>query len=173
MILVEERILEGAKQGTRFWLSLCKHGDCFIDSSFLAGKEANGAVAVDKSGQKIERGKNQCPGAGRRGRRKQGPESAAATGCPLSTSDGVKQRGRSTEENTRGRRHEKGIKRGRAGQRAQPAPLGRPHSIGRVSTSGRVLCGRHRAGDVPPSRYCCVGVVLGKVSVSSEVLVFG
>ena len=56
-------------------------------SSFLAGKEANGAVAVDKSGQKIERGKNQCPGAGRRGRRKQGPESAAATGCPLSTSD--------------------------------------------------------------------------------------
>ena len=40
----------------------------FYDSSFLAGKEANGAVAVDKSGQKIERGKNQCPGAGRRGR---------------------------------------------------------------------------------------------------------
>ena len=134
---------EGAKQGTRFWLSLCKHGDCFIDSSFLAGKEANGAVAIDKSGQKIERGKNQCPGAGRRGRRKQGPESAAATGCPLSTSD-----------------------RG-------AAPLGRPCSIGRVSTSGRVLCGRYRASDVPPSRYCCVGVVLGKVSVSSEVLVFG
>ena len=34
---------EGAKQGTRFWLSLCKHGDCFIDSSFLAGKEAKEA----------------------------------------------------------------------------------------------------------------------------------
>ena len=69
-------------------MSLYKEKGCFLFiSSFLAGKEANGAVAVDKSGQKIERGKNQCPGAGRRGRRKQGPESAAATGCPFSTSD--------------------------------------------------------------------------------------
>ena len=119
-------------------MSLYKEEDCFFISSFLAGKEANGAVAVDKSGQKIERGKNQCPGAGRRGRRKQGPESAAATGA-LSTSDGGKQRGRSTEENTRGRRHEKGIKRGWAGQRAQPAPLGRPRSVGyllRFSSGG-------------------------------------
>ena len=53
------------------------------------------------------------------------------------------------------------------------APLGRPRSMGRVSTSGRGLQERHRASDVPPSRYCCVGVVLGKVSVSNEVLVFG
>ena len=112
-----------------------------------------------------------------RGREKRKMKTEAGIGSshrlPLSTFDGGKQRGKSTEENTRGRRSAKGIKMGRAGQRAQPAPLGRPHSIGRVSTSGRVLCGRYRASDVPPSRYCCVGVVLGKVSVSSEVLVFG
>ena len=80
--------VEGAKQGARFQmrLYLYKRGDCFFISSFLAGKEANGAVVVDKSGQKIERGKNQCPGAGRRG--KQGPESAAATGCPFQRSTG-------------------------------------------------------------------------------------
>ena len=35
-----------------------------MDSSFLAGKEANGAVAVDKPGQKIERGKISAPGQG-------------------------------------------------------------------------------------------------------------
>ncbi len=33
------------------------------------------------------------------------------------------------------------------------APLGRPRSRGRVSTSGRVLQERHRASDVPPPRW--------------------
>ena len=37
-------VLEGAKQGARFLLSLYKDGDCFfIYSSFLAGKEAKEA----------------------------------------------------------------------------------------------------------------------------------
>ena len=73
-------------------MSLYKEKGCFLFiSSFLAGKEANGAVAVDKPGQKIERGKNQCPGAGRRG--KQGPESAAATGCPFQRSTGQSKEG--------------------------------------------------------------------------------
>ena len=44
-------------------MSLDKCKVCFFIASFLAGKEANGAVAVDKPGQKIERGKNRCPGA--------------------------------------------------------------------------------------------------------------
>ena len=42
-----------------------------------------------------------------------------------------------------------------------------------VDVSRPVEAEKRRASDVPPSRYCCVGVVLGKVSVSSEVLVFG
>ena len=76
-------VLEGAKQGARFLLSLYKDGDCFfIYSSFLAGKEAKEA----------------------------GGTYEWFPLDPLSTSD-----------------------RG-------SAPLGRPCSMGRVSTSGRVLC---------------------------------
>ena len=73
--------VEGAKQGARFQmrLYLYKRGDCFFISSFLAGKEANGAVAVDKPGQKIERGKTGAPGQGEeenRGRNRQQPPAA-------------------------------------------------------------------------------------------------
>ena len=115
--------VEGAKQGARFQmrLYLYKRGDCFFISSFLAGKEANGAVAVDKPGQKIERGKTGAPGQGEEEDEKDRPESSAATGCLLSTFDGARQRWKSTEENTRGRKCDKGIKMGRTGQRAQPA----------------------------------------------------
>ena len=42
-VLGEGKVLEGAKQGNRFLLSLYKRRDCFIDSSFLAGKEAKEA----------------------------------------------------------------------------------------------------------------------------------
>ena len=37
------------------------------------------------------------------------------------------------------------------------APLGRPRSMGGVSTSGRILQEQYRAGDVPPPRWGCVG----------------
>ena len=43
LVLVEERILEGAKRRARFWLGLYKDEDCFFISSFLAGKEAKEA----------------------------------------------------------------------------------------------------------------------------------
>ena len=125
--------VEGAKQGARFQmrLYLYKRGDCFFISSFLAGKEANGAVVVDKPGQKIERGKNQCPGAGRRGRWERWAGIDGSHRLPISTFYGAKQRGRSTEENTRGRKCDKGIKMGRTGQRAQPAPSRWPLLRGR------------------------------------------
>ena len=41
---------------------------------------------------------------------------------PISTFDGAKQRWKSTEENPRGGKYDKGIKRGRTEQRARPAP---------------------------------------------------
>ena len=83
-------------------MSLYKDRDCFFISSFLAGKEAKEA----------------------------GGTYEWFPLDPLSTLDGAKQRGKSTEENPRGRRHDKGIKRGRTGQRAQPAPLDSPCSMG-------------------------------------------
>ncbi len=46
------------------------------------------------------------------------------------------------------------------------APLGRPCSMGRVSTSGRVLQKKYRAGDVPPPRYIRIKFVRGGVFVS-------
>ena len=116
--------VEGAKQGARFQmrLYLYKRGDCFFISSFLAGKEANGAVAVDKPGQKIERGKTGAPGQGEEEDEKDRPESAAAIGCPFQRSTGQGKEGKARKKNTRGRKCEKGIKMGRTGQRAQPAP---------------------------------------------------
>ena len=82
--------VEGAKQGARFQmrLYLYKRGDCFFISSFLAGKEANGAVAVDKPGQKVEQGKTGAPGQGEEEDGKDGPESTAAIGCPFQRSTG-------------------------------------------------------------------------------------
>ncbi|MFR4250914.1 MAG: hypothetical protein ACLUR9_07545 [Christensenellales bacterium] len=65
-----------------------KRGDCFFISSFLAGKEANGAVAVDKPGQKVEQGKTGAPGQGEEEDGKDGPESTAAIGCPFQRSTG-------------------------------------------------------------------------------------
>ena len=106
---------EGAKQGTRFWLSLCKHGDCFIDSSFLAGKEAKEAGGTYDGSPST-------------------PFQRPTGALPLSVD---------------------------------------PAQWDGVDVSRPVEVEKRRASDVPPSRYCCVGVVLGKVSVSSEVLVFG
>ena len=86
-------------------MSLDKYKVCFFIASFLAGKEANGAVAVDKPGQKIERGKNQRPGAGRKGRGKQGPASAAATGALRLSEEKISAPGQGEEEEENRGRH--------------------------------------------------------------------
>ena len=85
----------GAKQVFRFLLSLYKRRDCFIDSSFLAGKEAKEA----------------------------GGTYEWFPLDPLSTFDGAKQRWKSTEENTRGRRRDSMQKPGPDGAAGTARPL--------------------------------------------------
>ena len=79
-------------------LYLYKRGDCFFIASFLAGKEANGAVVVNKSGQKIERGKTGAPGQGEEEDEKDRPESAAAIGCPFQRSTGQGKEGKARKK---------------------------------------------------------------------------
>ena len=89
-----------------------------------------------------------------RGREKRKMKTGAGIGSshrlPISTFDGGKQRGRSTEENTRGGRHERGIKRRRTGQRATPAHRRAAEEVGwqglRFSSGGSAGIGWRRCG---------------------------
>ena len=126
--------VEGAKQGARFQmrLYLYKRGDCFFISSFLAGKEANGAVAVDKPGQKIERGKTGAPGQGEEEDEKDRPESAAAIGCPFQRSTGQGKDGKARKKIPGVESVIKEYRGAGRGNGHGPPPLGSPRSMGYI-----------------------------------------
>ena len=73
---------------------------------------------------------------------------------PLSTFDGAKQRWKSTEENTRGRRRDSMQKPGPDGAAGTARPLSVAPAQGEeVDVSHQAEAEKYRASDVPPSRY--------------------
>ena len=86
---------------------------------------------------------------------------------PLSTFDGAKQRWKSTEENTRGRRRDSMQKPGPDGATGTARPLSIAPAQGDIFfVSRQAEVGKYRAGDVPPPRYIRIEFVLGGVFVS-------